>query len=96
MINKNPVYTSMSEEELIKLFNAEPSFEYVTEILRECSTYLDRTYGYVLGGSPLLTDNIKAHYKADPDRRYAKYAMTLIEEGEELLRSIEEERRASQ
>lgn len=82
----------MSEEEeeeqvTFKLGAADASI-YLLEMMRECSTYLDRKHGYVLGGSPLIADVIKHHFEADPSRNFAFYGMLLIAATDELRKCI--------
>lgn len=62
------------------------SNEYKTllNLIRNCSDYLDKEFGFVISGSPELTTNIKEHYNKRPDEVHTIFGLALVTTFEKL------------
>ena len=84
--SRNSTESSSSED--IKPININDAYQNILSLMIECSSYLDNKYGRVLPGSPLLKNNILAHYFINPDRDHVMYGFLLVKVYDELVDSI--------
>ena len=63
--------------------NYSTEYRNLLTLIRNCSDYLDKE-SIVLSGSPQLVDNIKEHYKRQPENYHTIYGMALVSAFEKL------------
>jgi hypothetical protein len=53
------------------------TYNNLLNLIRECSDYLDKTFGFILPGSPTIIENVRAHYNKHPEDSHAMSCINI-------------------